>query len=275
MQDRGRQALQDTQQGLEDDVRRAQWWREKQQISLGVADRQHLGNLFAEHDVHHRHQYEGQTDREGVRNAGWRPKVRPQESQRLHHRVFGQPADPQAGDRDADLRQRQVVTDAIDHDDRTLGCFHALSGEFFESRPANPHDGELCRHPERIDEDEPERSCDEQNGSQFGIQHGGLLVVRSAIRGSNAGQRGKCPMAVVAWPGGLEGRLPFCRARRMFAQIGRRGLSPDAASCPPAQRHKKAEPGVRPRVPRHEAGGVFSPAGPGASSRSAAGVASS
>ena len=198
MQDPGRQALQDTQHGLEDEVRRAQRRRKRQQISLGVSDRQHLGNLFAENDVHRRHQNEGQTDREGVRNAGWRPKVRRQEPQRLHHRAFGQPADAQAGDRDADLRQRQVVTDAIDHDDRTLGCLHALSGEFFESRPANPHDGELCRHPERVDEDEPERSCDEQKGFQSSIQHGGLLVVRSAIRGSNAGQRGKCPMAVVA-----------------------------------------------------------------------------
>ena len=156
----GRHSLENPQQRPSSEMGNAEGTREKKQVSLGASDGEELGDLFSNEDVQHRHQEERDRDPPCMEESPGLIVGGEVEADNSLGRALGDPAHRQASSGDFDLRQREIVADAIDNDNRLLGCLDALAGQLLQAGSAHADDRELRHNPHAVEQYQRQRRKD-------------------------------------------------------------------------------------------------------------------
>lgn len=86
----------------------------------------------------------------------------------MRERRLAQPADREARGRDAHLRRRAVLTDAVDELDGVPRLSAPFARQLLQARAANAHDGELGGDEHSVDQDETDDDQDREDQLRSG-----------------------------------------------------------------------------------------------------------
>ena len=139
-----------------------------------ISDRDVFRGQFAEDNVQESDADEGERDR-NRRDKSVRMNVdqREERLQNMHEKLFADPAEREAGQRDAELRGRKIGVEMRAHVLDETGPQIPLFHQFVELTGAHFDDGEFARHEETVENDE------RGNGGKFGGQnHGRIPMLR-------------------------------------------------------------------------------------------------
>jgi hypothetical protein len=123
---------------------------------LGLLDRDRLRGQLAEHHVQHRDDDEGDDDRRQRRRRRAKPDRLEDRLQELRERRLAEPAQAQAGERDAELAGGEVPVDVLDLPAREHGVAAPLLGELLEPRRPRAGQGELGGDEEAVQQHQEE-----------------------------------------------------------------------------------------------------------------------
>ncbi len=130
-----------------------------------LADGEHLGCLFPEHDVQECDQAERKRERHRGRERGGRISEQKEEGgEHLRHERFAQPAQPEAGQSDPELGSGEVSVDARRHPPGRIErpTPPGLIGRRIELRRTDLDDRELRRDEEPVEQHQHENRRDLQ-----------------------------------------------------------------------------------------------------------------
>jgi hypothetical protein len=119
------------------------WSREEEQEMFSFPDADVFRDKLPHDDVHRRDEQERKDGRRHMEDRAGDAVVRKEQDEQVRESVLTKPTNAQVGGGDSDLRHRQILAHIIDKDDRVLGRFYSLPGQFLQARPAHADDGEL------------------------------------------------------------------------------------------------------------------------------------